>query len=685
MRVDNSRDRRAERSLVPNTRYGRVQLCLREAARWCCRSPEWPVGPETQELRRRYAELETSYEGIMTLRSGKSIDAYFVHGKELGRGGFGTVWQATPTRRAVKAQPALSEKKSYAVKRVKLPLRDRDFEMISKSFLSISTQRMLHFLQVIGSEEATKNHVTRNLLRRLGVLPGDDADGLDERTPMVSVIVAATPKNGIGKDGALPWKLPEDQGYWPRPKDMAHFKRVTMAVESDGKQNAVVMGRKTWESIPQRFRPLPGRLNVVLTSGDALYPEGVIASSSLEVALETLSKRSDVAEVFVIGGQQAYKEAMALPSCVRLYVTRVAKEFECDAFFPNIDERFQPVHVSATSSHENIAYDFVVYEKAPVKDSDLKRGYGGPASMLQQFSAPLAAAGGAGKFLHEEFQYLKAIQDIIENGVHMEDRTGVGTRSVFGQMMRFNLRKSFPLLTTKRVFWRGVVEELLWFVKGDTNANHLTEKGVRIWEANGSKEFLEKRGLGHREVGDLGPVYGFQWRHFGAKYADMHTDYTGQGVDQLAECIRKIKEDPTDRRILLSAWNPADLHLMALPPCHMFCQFYVANGELSCLMYQRSCDMGLGVPFNIASYSLLTMMMAQVCGLKPGDFIHNMGNAHVYQNHVEPLKTQLQRTPRPFPVLKIRPDVKDIDGFTPEDFELVGYNPLGKIAMEMAV
>merc|ERR1719197_899642 len=216
--------------------------------------------------------------------------------------------------------------------------------------------------------------------------------------------------------------------------------------------------------------------------------------------------------------------------------------------------------------------------------------------------------------------------------------------------MRYDLRQGFPLLTTKRVFWRGVVEELLWFVKGDTNANHLTEKGVTIWEGNGSREFLDKR-----------------------------------GVDQLTECIRKIKEDPTDRRILLSAWNPADLNEMALPPCHMFCQFYVANGELSCQMYQRSCDMGLGVPFNIASYSLLTLMVAQVCGLKPGEFVHTLGNAHVYQNHVEPLQTQLQRTPRPFPVLKVNPQVKDIDGFQASDFELIGYSPHAKIAMDAAV
>jgi len=398
-----------------------------------------------------------------------------------------------------------------------------------------------------------------------------------------------------------------------------------------------------------------------------------MVASSVAGALKALETREDVGDIFVIGGQRAYEEALAMDACQRIYMTRVGKDVECDAFFPAFDEtQYAPVHVSKTMSHKELAFDFVVYDKKSVVT-------------LNRPSATLAAAGGVGKFLHEEYEYLSAIREIIEKGVSMEDRTGTGTRSMFGKMMRFDLRTSFPLLTTKRTFWRGVVEELLWFVRGDTNAKHLSEQGVKIWDANGSREFLDKRGLAHREEGDLGPVYGFQWRHFGAKYVDMHMDYTGQGVDQLAECIRKIKEDPTDRRILLSAWNPADLNLMALPPCHMFCQFYVANGELSCLMYQRSCDMGLGVPFNIASYSLLTCMVAQVCGLKPGEFIHSMGNAHVYNNHIDPLQTQLDRTPRPFPVLRINPDVKGIDDFKPSDFELVGYNPHGKIAMDMAV
>jgi dihydrofolate reductase/thymidylate synthase len=489
----------------------------------------------------------------------------------------------------------------------------------------------------------------------------------------VSVIVATTQKGGIGKDGTLPWKLPED---------MAHFKKVTTAAPS-GKQNAVIMGRKTWESIPEKFRPLPNRVNVVLSRSASdsafasAFPADVLLASSVADAVTKLTPRSDISEIFAIGGEAVYKEAVEMPTCSRIFLTRIAKDIECDAFFPAFDEsRFKLVHVSKTKSHNDLAYDFVVYENCKEPDQD---------AVMQEPSLAVVAAGGVGKFLHEEYQYLNLITEIMEKGVAMEDRTGVGTVSIFGTMMRFDLRKSFPLLTTKRTFWRGVVEELLWFIRGDTNGNHLSEKGVKIWEGNGSREFLDGRGLSHREVGDLGPVYGFQWRHFGAKYVDMHTDYTGQGVDQLADCIKKIKENPTDRRILLSAWNPADLGLMALPPCHMFCQFYVANGELSCLMYQRSCDVGLGVPFNIASYSLLTCMVAQVCGLKPGDFVHQMGNTHVYQNHQEPLKTQVARSPRPFPVLRMNPDIKDIDGFQASDFELLGYNPHGKIAMDMAV
>ncbi|XP_025787040.1 thymidylate synthase isoform X2 [Puma concolor] len=252
---------------------------------------------------------------------------------------------------------------------------------------------------------------------------------------------------------------------------------------------------------------------------------------------------------------------------------------------------------------------------------------------------------------HGELQYLGQVEHILRCGFQKDDRTGTGTLSVFGMQARYSLRDEFPLLTTKRVFWKGVLEELLWFIKGSTNAKELSSKGVKIWDANGSRNFLDSLGFSNREEGDLGPVYGFQWRHFGAEYKD----------------------------------KDSDLPLMALPPCHALCQFYVVNGELSCQLYQRSGDMGLGVPFNIASYSLLTYMIAHITGLKPGDFIHTLGDAHIYLNHIEPLKMQLQREPRPFPKLRILRKVETIDDFKAEDFQIEGYNPHPTIKMEMAV
>lgn len=251
--------------------------------------------------------------------------------------------------------------------------------------------------------------------------------------------------------------------------------------------------------------------------------------------------------------------------------------------------------------------------------------------------------------------------------------------------MRFNLRDQFPLLTTKKVFWRALAEELLWFLKGSCDAKVLDAKGIKIWNANSSREFLDLTGLHDNEVGDLGPGYGFQLRHFGAEYGTCNDDYTGKGIDQLAEIIKLIKHNPNDRRIVMTTWNPSQLRQMALPPCHCLVQFYVANGELSCQSYQRSADMGLGVPFNIASYALLTYMIAHVTNLKPGDLIHSFGDAHVYLNQVEPLKEQLKRKPRPFPQLKIKRQVADIDDFNFDDFEITGYDPYPAIKIEMAV
>ena len=272
--------------------------------------------------------------------------------------------------------------------------------------------------------------------------------------------------------------------------------------------------------------------------------------------------------------------------------------------------------------------------------------------------------------------------------------------------MKFQLRENgrlvLPLLTTKRVFHRAVIAELLWFIRGGTSSLSLSEAGVKIWDGNGSREFLDSVGLSHRDVGDLGPIYGFQWRHFGASYVDASIDYTGKGVDQLANIIHTLRTNPYDRRMILTAWNPRDLHSMVLPPCHMFAQFYVsfptqgqasegsienkAKGNLHCQMYQRSCDMGLGVPFNIASYALLTHMLAHVCDLVPGSLTIVMGDAHVYIDHIDALHTQLEREPRTFPELEITCDKGgSIDSWKAEDFVIKGYDPHKAIAMKMAV
>ena len=279
-------------------------------------------------------------------------------------------------------------------------------------------------------------------------------------------------------------------------------------------------------------------------------------------------------------------------------------------------------------------------------------------------------------------QYLNLIRYIMDHGVLRTDRTNTGTRSVFGTQMRFSLANGvIPLLTTKKVFWRGVVEELLWFIHGSTDGRILKNKNIHIWDGNGTREFLDKVGLTENEEDDLGPIYGFQWRHFGATYRGRDAAYTNQGVDQLQEVIHLLRTDPYNRRIILTAWNPSALKQMALPPCHMMAQFYVQNGYLSCQMIQRSADMGLGVPFNIASYSLLTILLAHITGLQPGEFIHVIGDTHVYINHEDVLREQLERQPRDFPTvilwrmvyvqLRITKESENIDDYVFEDFVLV--------------
>ncbi len=262
-------------------------------------------------------------------------------------------------------------------------------------------------------------------------------------------------------------------------------------------------------------------------------------------------------------------------------------------------------------------------------------------------------------------QYLDLMRHVRDHGTRKEDRTGTGTVSVFGYQMRFDLADGFPLVTTKKCHLRSIIHELLWFLKGDTNLRYLHDNKVTIWD-----EWAD-------EDGNLGPVYGYQWRSWPTP--------DGRHIDQISEVVRQIRETPDSRRIIVSAWNVGDIENMALPPCHAFFQFYVADGRLSCQLYQRSADIFLGVPFNIASYALLTMMMAQVTGLQPGDFVHTFGDAHLYLNHLEQTDLQLSRDPRPLPTMRLNPDVDDLLAFSFDDFELQGYDPHPHIKAPVAV
>jgi dihydrofolate reductase/thymidylate synthase len=454
---------------------------------------------------------------------------------------------------------------------------------------------------------------------------------------MKYIIVAIESNSGIGKNNSLPWDL---------KKDLRHFSEIT-------KGNVVIMGKHTWLSIPEKHKPLKDRINIVISSSLEIKNTDVKVFKSINDALE-YTYTINCNDVYFIGGNKIYKEVIDKNLYDGIYLTQIYKKFECDTFFPNFCKN-NIISESEIYEENNISFQFKYYKN--------------------NFS-----------FNSEESQYTNIIKEILNNGNEKSDRTGTGTKSLFGKTMRFDLSNGkIPLLTTKRVFWRGVAEELLWFISGNTNAKILQDKNIHIWDGNGSKEYLSSIGLGHREEGDLGEVYGFQWRHYGAEYKTMNDNYDGQGIDQLLNLIETIKTNPNDRRMIITAWNPSALKNMSLPPCHLLSQFYVNDNKLSCQMYQRSADMGLGVPFNIASYSLLTCLIAHCTDLEPGEFIHIIGDAHIYKNHIDPLKEQLKREPREFPTIKINTENKDITKFLYEDLVIENYKPYKSIKMKMSV
>ena len=445
-----------------------------------------------------------------------------------------------------------------------------------------------------------------------------------------SIIVATDSKSGIGKNGTIPWRVPADMHY---------FKSQTIGTSPH--QNAVIMGRKTWESIGQ---PLKNRVNVVVSSVLQSQGDGFHVVSSLNEALSLCCSR-DISRVYVIGGEQLYREALVHPLCDEISITHIEGDYDCDAWFPSFNsEEFRLERLDCS---------------------------GLEISLYKRINK-------------EEQQYLDLIERILSKGYNREDRTGTGTLSLFGEQMRFSLRDNrIPLLTTKRVFWKAVVEELLWFLRGSTDSKTLEKRGVNIWQKDSCRETLDRRGFSSLREGDIGPGYGFQWRHSGAEYVDCDTDYTDKGVDQIKEIIRLLKTRQDSRRIVLSSWNVRDIGKMALPPCHISAIFNVHDSKLSCMMTQRSGDVGLGVPFNIASYSLLTIMLAKVCDLEPFEFVHCIADTHIYKTHVSALKSQISRQPFMFPTL-VLPKKDDIDSYTIDDLLLLDYKCHPAIKMDQA-
>ena len=456
-----------------------------------------------------------------------------------------------------------------------------------------------------------------------------------------NIIAAIDENNGIGKDGNIPWLS--------KYSDLSYFKKLTLTCDSNSRENVIIMGKNTWNSLPQK--PLPNRKNIIISSN--LESSSIFnVYTSLDKALESLKEIYEkINFIFVIGGEELYKEAISHPMCDKIYITEIPGIYKCDKFFPKINKE---IYTKMQSTFSN-CLTYNVYHKT------------------KQINM-------------EEYQYLNLIKKVINTGISKDDRTGIGTMSMFGTQLRFNLEDNkFPLLTTKRVFSRGIIEELLWFINGSTDSNKLSEKKVKIWDSNGSREFLDSLGFTDREIGDLGPVYGFQWRYWGAEYINKNTDYSGCGIDQLQNIIDEIKKNPQSRRLIISSWNVSDIHKMALPPCHVLCQFYIVGDKISAQLYQRSGDIGLGVPFNIASYALLLIMVGHVTGYKPYEFVYTLGDAHVYNNHIDALKNQIYRIPRDFPKLRIERKIENINDFRYEDIKITEYEPCKSIKMEMAV
>ena len=472
--------------------------------------------------------------------------------------------------------------------------------------------------------------------------------------PYFSLIVARDAvSGGIGYKNKLPWDIKEDR---------EEFKHITTS-NSSGKENIVIMGKNTWDIIG---KPLPNRVNIIVSSSLTVDQSNVYVEPNLVCALKKAQSLGIDRNIFVIGEKRLYEEALYNNMLESIYITEVEVHHPSEVMSDVYFNRRPP-------------YRFYVHSHRVVKG--------------EQYSLTFL------KYVYnrtsDEMEYTSLLRSVMENGEERSDRTNTGTLSLFGPQIEFDISNSFPLLTTKRVSLRLVFEELIWFLRGQTQNKILNDKNVHIWDGNSSAEYKEKVGLSHYPEGELGPIYGAQWRNFGGDHdlsKERHiANGVDGGVDQIADVIHQLKTNPTSRRIVVSAWNPKALKDMALPPCHMIWQFYVRTPKnsntkyLDCKLTIRSNDLFLGAPFNIASYSLLTYMVASMTGYTPGKLIYSIGDAHIYSNHLDQVKEQLTRPVRSFPRLTVKTTHDTIEDFEFSDFVLEGYNPHPPIKGDMAV
>ena len=491
----------------------------------------------------------------------------------------------------------------------------------------------------------------------------------------MNIIVAFQKKNrGIGYQNSMPWHLSED---------MAYFKETTSYVKNEKETNILFMGRKTWESIPEKHRNFKNRMCYVITNNT--QPDFQNQVEKYENTF-VINKLDDVASfistmryvhAWIIGGETIYKQMINSFNLNKIYITEIytnkGEEYECDTYFPDIDNLpFSLISVSdikeskCKKTNKQLFYRYLVYQnnESIENTNDL-------------WKSP-------------ERQYLETLENILNNGQETVDRTGVGTLSLFGERSEYNLAEGFPALTTKRIFLRGVFEELMMYLRGQTDNSILQEKGINIWDGNTSREFLNQRGLTKYPVGDMGETYGFNFRHFGGNYVNCKESYSNlNGFDQLNYVINLIKTDPHSRRIIINLWNPNTLHKAALPSCLCQYQFYV-NSDLQTLnlqIYIRSSDFFLANNWNACTGAFFVHMLCSLedINLSPGKLVVVTGDTHLYKTHLDGVRENLERVPRPPGILKIKSKKSNIEDFTWEDMNFIGYYPQKNIRAEMAV